>query len=81
MTLARLFSTCCFRHSSEWTRGRNATGQVTRLCARCQADMGVLLGSEMIVAHAAPQAIPGQPQAKAKRVVKDNVTPWKVSSR
>lgn len=73
--------TCLLGHARTWHRGStNADGVTPKLCDHCLQPIGVLLDGEMI-ATPLKQAIAGTPTGKAKRVVKDNIAPWKVSSR
>lgn len=75
--LSRLLSPCMFGHSREWSY---APGLQTKLCLRCQQPIGTVLAGEMITTPL-PQVVSGTPAIKAKRKVKDNVAPMRVSNR
>lgn len=77
--IARLFSPCAFGHG-DWHRGRDEQGRLSRICDRCQHPIGLLLAGEMITTPL-PQVVAGEPQTVVTRERRNNVTPWKVSSR
>ncbi len=65
-------------HGTSWHRGRDANGQLVKLCDRCLQPLGPILVGEMITTPL-PQVVPGVPALTAKRVTRHNVAPWKVS--
>ena len=71
---------CPWRHSRDWHRGRDASGQSVKLCDRCLQPIEPLLTGEML-AEPLPQVVAGEPTGKARRVTRANVAPWKVSNR
>jgi len=74
--ISRLFSPCLLGHSTAWHRGPNGS----KLCDRCLQPVGTILSGEMI-ATPLPQHVAGEPNVKARRVVRANVSTWKRSSR
>ncbi|NBU11520.1 MAG: hypothetical protein EBS84_21365, partial [Proteobacteria bacterium] len=65
----------------DFHRGRDQMGRLTQCCALCGFTR-VVLAEDAIVGPAHYQ-VPdmGARLTKAKRVTRDNVTPWKVSQR
>lgn len=59
-------------HSRSWHRGAtNAEGVTHKLCDRCLAPVGVLLGGA-VIDTALVQIVAGTPTGKAQRTRKDN---------
>lgn len=50
---------CLFGHT-DWHRGRDASGQPSRICDRCLQPIGALLSGEMI-AEPLPMVVAGEP--------------------
>lgn len=76
--ISRLFSPCLFAHGQPiYSR---VDGVLGWQCERCHQPLGPVLAGEMITTPLT-QSVPGQPDLKARRVTRANVSPWKVSAR
>lgn len=73
---SRWLSPCLFGHGQPVYSRTN--GVLSWQCERCQQSLGPVLAGD-VIRTPLPQEVAGQPAIKARRVVRQNVAPWKVT--